>query len=223
MVGACLRFVAGGVSPGGPLEGKLEQIFTSRISFQFSLCFRLFLFLCFCVDRLPLQLLQHLASRPLGQCKLRTLPLYTEGRWRHFLLLRLRQQQVLVVSAPLRPRTALSRLCEAVLLWEEEECSELGLALSLPAEEPPVLLRHYTGHDTVAFLYSHHATGVTVAPPPRNAHAPGALAASAAMHSHAQHPGATQAASAARLAEQANKAEVAKTLQVFSWFYSRAK
>lgn len=169
--------------------------------------------------------MQHLASRPLGQCKLRTLPLYTEGRWRHFLLLRLRQQQVLVVSAPLRARTALSRLSEAVLLWEEEELSQLCLGLSLPAEEPPVLLRHYTGQDTVAFLYSHHTTGVTVAPPPRNAHAPGALAASAAMHSHAQHahPGATQAANAARLAEQANKAEVAKTLQVFSWFYSRAK
>ena len=205
--------------------GKEKKSFHEQdLIFNVRSAFRrfLFFFVSACIVS-PLQLLQHLASRPLGQCKLRTLPLYTEGRWRHFLLLRLRQQQVLVFSAPLRPRTALSRLSDALLLWAEEECSELSLSLSLPGEEPPVLLRHYTGQETVAFLYCHHNTGVTVAPPPRNAHAHGALVASAAMHSHAQHPGATQAASAARLAEQANKAEVAKTLQVFSWFYSRAK
>ncbi len=47
----------------------------------------------------------------------------------------------------------------------------------LPVEEPPVLLRHYTGHDTVMFVYVHVSTHVCVAPPPRpvGTHHPTAL------------------------------------------------
>lgn len=50
--------------------------------------------------------------------------------------------------------------CYGSYLW-------FWLAIMLPIEEPPVLLRHYTGHDTIAFVYVHTATHVTVAPPPR--------------------------------------------------------
>jgi hypothetical protein len=53
----------------------------------------------------------------------------------------------------------------ALLLDYEETLADSGA--HLPSEEAPVLLRHYSGHDTLAFVYTHTATGVTVAPPPR--------------------------------------------------------
>ena len=40
-------------------------------------------------------------------------------------------------------------------------------AVQLPVEEPPVLLRHFTGQDTVAFVFTHIRSRFTVAPSPR--------------------------------------------------------
>jgi hypothetical protein len=184
-----------------------------------------------CVGVTLLQLLHHLSCRPLGASKLRTLPLFLDGCWHHFLLLRLRHM-TLVVSASMQSTLGLSRLSNLLLEWEDEfssssltsssVSSSVSSALPLPMEEPPVLLRHYTGHDTIAFMYHHTATGVTVAPPPRNTQAPGAMAASAAAASAANSN--TSAAAASKIsAEHINQQEVTKTLQVFSWFYARAK
>ncbi len=40
-------------------------------------------------------------------------------------------------------------------------------AVQLPVEEPPVLLRHFTGQDTVAFVFTHNRSRFTIAPSPR--------------------------------------------------------
>jgi hypothetical protein len=161
----------------------------------------------------PVQLLHHLSCRPFGASKLRTLPLFFDGVWKHYVFLRLRHMTLVVAVNIKAPLSKLLNLC----LEFEEDLVETNL--NLPVEEPPVLLRHYTGHDTIAFLY-HHLTGVTVAPPPRNTNAGGT-----------QPTGSSTAASnlaasgiGAKAAEQlANQAEATKTLQVFNWFYSRAK
>ena len=172
------------------------------------------------------QLLHHLSCRPLGACKLRTLPLFLDGCWHHFLLLRLRHM-TLVVSASMQSSLGLSRVSNLLLEWEDDFGSSASVAssLPLPMEEPPVLLRHYTGHDTIAFMYHHAPTGVTVAPPPRNTQAPGAMAAAAvaAAASNSNASAANAAAAAKISAEHINQQEVTKTLQVFSWFYARAK
>lgn len=172
--------------------------------------------------------LQHLSCRPLGPgaaCKLRTLPLYVGGVWQHFLMLRLRHL-TLVVSAPLRSSQGscnLARLSSLLLSWEDQFMESAAASL-LPTEEAPVLLRHYTGHDTIAFLYVHHATGVSVAPPPRNSGAPGSSVLSAQAGGVFPVSSSSSTVSAAqKLADHVNQQEVAKTMQVFHWFYARAK
>jgi hypothetical protein len=181
-------------------------------------------------------LLHHLQCRPLGAAKLRTLPLCFEGGvWQHVLFLRMRHH-VLVVSLALEGSVlSLARatagggqmLLDFEEVFVERMLTTASSSLHLPVEEAPVLLRHYTGHDTLAFLYHHHATGVAVAPPPRSAQAMGFAAASSASAAAASAAAAAASSNgaAAKPAEAvgSSQQEANKTLQVFSWFFAKAK
>ncbi len=102
------------------------------------------------------------------------------GVWKQLVLVRLRHGMVLALLCTLRTvYSSLTGVIDAL----DEALTDNGTAaigttassgsggnasgLPMPVEEPPVLLRHYTGHDTIAFVYVHLATHVCVAPPPR--------------------------------------------------------
>lgn len=152
------------------------------------------------------------------------MPLLLEGVWRHYTFVRLRH---LVLVCAIGIKAPLAKMLQLCLEFEEDL---VDTNLNLPIEEPPVLLRHYTGHDTIAFLYHHHASGVTVAPPPRNTHSGVNAATQHATAAAASSTAGTPAAAASHVGigakateALAQQAESAKTLQVFNWFYSRAK
>jgi hypothetical protein len=176
-----------------------------------------------CLSTCLLQLLHHLSCRPLLSSKLRTLPLFLDGTWKHYVFLKLRHT-VLVAAVGIK-----AHLAKVMNLCMEFEEDLVETNLNLPVEEPPVLLRHYTGHDTIAFVYHHHASGVTVAPPPRNTHSGANAAAAAAVAASIPSPSSFSSSSTsvgigAKATEAlAQQAEAAKTMQVFNWFYARAK
>lgn len=108
-------------------------------------------------------ILHYIYTRPNIQTKLKILPVYTEydHTWKYLILIKMRSLTLAVLTTLKCNLTMIT----GILLDYEETIGESGI--QLPIEESPVLLRHYTGHDTLAFLYTHTATGVTVAPAPR--------------------------------------------------------
>jgi hypothetical protein len=106
-------------------------------------------------------LLQNLAAAPLGISKMRAAPVSLKGVWSTAVFFRL-QAHTLVVLA--KVQTSPSMLIAPL---ESFETTFADSTLQLPAEEPPFLLRHYAGLDTVAFTYVHTPTKICVAPPPR--------------------------------------------------------
>jgi hypothetical protein len=105
--------------------------------------------------------LYHLSTRDMGSRKLRTIPVYSGGVWKHMVILRLRSMCVVVMTSIQCP------MSRVLPLLEELEESLAESSLQIPAEEPHVMLRHYTGHETVAFLYVEHENKMCVAPEPR--------------------------------------------------------
>ena len=106
--------------------------------------------------------LHYISSRQLGPLRLRTTPVYSEGQWKNLVLLKLR---VLTLAVLVSIRVAYASVSPVLHGFEE---ALQDAALQLPVEEPPVLLRHFTGHDTIAFIYRHVRNGLAIAPPPRS-------------------------------------------------------
>lgn len=106
-------------------------------------------------------LLHYLAVRPLRPAEASTVPVYSGGEWKHMVLFRLRGMTLAVFTRIVTPFHSLAQFVEDL----DEQLADT--AAQLPVEEPPVLLRHYTGHDTLGFVYYNLQTGVAVAPPPR--------------------------------------------------------
>eukprot|EP00753_Platysulcus_tardus_P020316 PLAT7960.2.p1 GENE.PLAT7960.2~~PLAT7960.2.p1 ORF type:complete len:329 (+),score=170.98 PLAT7960.2:396-1382(+) len=106
-------------------------------------------------------ILHYACARPLGHLKLRSTPVYSDGTWKHLLFARL-GVYTLALASSIRMR--MPDVLPAVRSFESALHES---ALVLPVEAPPVLLRHFTGYDTVCFVYRHVRTGVTIAPQPR--------------------------------------------------------
>jgi hypothetical protein len=105
--------------------------------------------------------LHYISTRQLGALRLRTTPVYSEGQWKNLVLLKLR---VLTLAVLVSIRVVHAKVSPVLHGFEE---ALQDAALQLPVEEPPVLLRHFTGHDTIAFIYRHVRNGLAIAPPPR--------------------------------------------------------
>eukprot|EP01083_Nonionella_stella_P012574 35649_1 len=115
-------------------------------------------------SRLPMfetrMILLHLSARPLGLTRIRIAPVYLNSKWNNMCLIKLRSNILAVLS---------SMNCSFSELEPYSQEFEDSLALSpiqLPTEEPPVLLRHFTGPDTIAFIHRNRRTGYCISASP---------------------------------------------------------
>ena len=100
----------------------------------------------------------YLAARPLGAVKMRTTPIYTDNQWTELVVLRFQSLTLATITSTVMDAAELAAMLDTFV-----EALQVA-ALRLPVDEPPVLLRHYAGHDTVTFLFQHNRSGSAVSP-----------------------------------------------------------
>ncbi|SPQ93992.1 unnamed protein product (mitochondrion) [Plasmodiophora brassicae] len=103
-------------------------------------------------------LLQHIAARPMNNSVIRCIPVYVDGRAQNMVLLRINNMVLCVFTH------IVSAFSELVPYIENFEVSLEDEVYHLPKDNMPILLRNYTGLDTLAFLYYDSQKGKVVAP-----------------------------------------------------------